>query len=201
MQLGFLASNKGSSLRAIVEAIEHGHLCAEPRLVVSNNKAASALTFARDRSIPSRWIPTLRDPQTADLQLAEALSQAKVELVVLSGYLRKLGPATLSAYAGRILNIHPALLPRHGGAQMYGRRVHQSVLDAGDAETGASVHLVDDQYDHGPVLTQTRVPLRPGDSAETIERRVMEAEPKLFIETLQRIARGELRLPAPMHQP
>lgn len=197
IRLGFLASNRGSSLRAIIEAIKMGQLSAEPRLVVSNNKGAAALALAREQSIPTRCIPTLGDPQAADARLARALIEAGVELVVLSGYLRKLGPVTLNAFAGRILNIHPALLPRHGGPQMYGRRVHQSVLDAGETETGASVHLVDDQYDHGPVIAQTTVPIRSGDSVEAIERRVMNAEPKLFIETLQRIACGELGLPAP----
>jgi len=196
MRLGFLASNRGSSLRAIVEAIDNGRLSAEPRLVVSNNKAAGALTFARERSIPWRWIPTVRHPQAADMRLAEALAGANVDLVVLSGYLRKLGPATLSAYAGRILNIHPALLPRHGGPRMYGRRVHQSVLDAGDAETGASVHLVDELYDHGRVIAQANIAIGPGDTVERIEQRVMDAEPILFIETLRRIACGDLRLPS-----
>jgi phosphoribosylglycinamide formyltransferase-1 len=117
--------------------------------------------------------------------------------VILSGYLRKLGPLTLAAFDGRILNIHPALLPRYGGQGMYGRRVHEAVVAAGEHETGASVHLVDDEYDHGAVVAQIRLPVDPGDTAESIERKVMDAEPKLFLETLQKIASGVLTLPHP----
>lgn len=194
--LGFLASNNGSSLRAIVAAIQAGTLDAAASLVVSNRKDAPALAFAADHHIPARFIPTLKDPAAADAALAHALQAAGVEIVVLSGYLRKLGPQTLAAYRGRILNVHPALLPDFGGEGMYGRRVHDAVLAAGIAHTGATVHVVDEDYDHGPVVAQTLVPVEPGDTAETIERRAMAAEPGLFIDTLRRIAAGELKLPS-----
>ncbi|MBA3811409.1 MAG: phosphoribosylglycinamide formyltransferase, partial [Caulobacteraceae bacterium] len=118
-----------------------------------------------------------------------------VEWVVLSGYLRKLGPRTLRAFPGRILNIHPSLLPRHGGPGMYGRRVHDAVLAGGDARTGASVHLVDDLYDHGLVIARAELPVSPNETAESLERRVMAAEPVLFLETLKRIAEGALTIP------
>ena len=195
MNLAFLASNNGSSLRAIAAAIEAGRLPARPCLVVSNRKAAPALEFARAHGIATLCIPTTTDPAGADERLAAALSRAEADLVVLSGYLRKLGPATLQAYAGRILNIHPALLPSYGGQGMYGRRVHEAVVAAGERETGATVHLVDDEYDHGAVIAQVRLPIAPGESAESVERRVMAAEPGLFVQTLQRVASGELVLP------
>ena len=162
IHLGFLASNNGSSLRAIVAAIEAGELAADARLVVSNKKASPALAFARGRDIPTLCIPTITDPAAADAVLAEALVGAGVEWVVLSGYLRKLGPRTLGAYPGRILNIHPSLLPRHGGPGMYGRRVHEAVVASGDRRTGASVHLVDDLYDHGPVIARAELPVGAG---------------------------------------
>lgn len=192
IKLAFLASNNGTSLRAIIAAIEAGALDAEARLVVSNRKSSPALAFARDHGIPARVIPTAADPQAADERLAKALTGARAEWVILSGYLRKLGPRTLETFAGRILNIHPALLPRHGGRGMYGRRVHEAVFSAGDAVTGASVHLVDDEYDHGQVLTRTEMPVTPEDTPESIERRVMAAEPQLFVQTLQAIAAGTL---------
>lgn len=191
ISLGFLASNNGSSLRAIVAAIEAGTLAARACLVVSNNRASAALAFAREHRIAALCIPTVADPAAADLALAEALAGAGVEWVVLSGYLRKLGPRTLGAFPGRILNIHPSLLPRHGGPGMYGRRVHQAVLAGGDTRTGASVHLVDDLYDHGPVIARAELPVGPNDTAETLERRVTTAEPVLFVETLKRIAAGD----------
>jgi phosphoribosylglycinamide formyltransferase-1 len=195
IRLGFLASNNGSSLRAIVGAIAAGELDAEARLVVSNRREAAALAFAAERGISALCIPTLKAPEEADARLADAMTGAGVELIVLSGYLRKLGPRMLAAYRNRVLNVHPALLPAFGGQGMYGRRVHDAVLSAGVAETGASVHLVDEEYDHGPVVAQARVPVTPGDTAEAVEQRVMAAEPPLFIDTLRRISSGEITLP------
>jgi phosphoribosylglycinamide formyltransferase 1 len=116
--------------------------------------------------------------------------------VVLSGYLRRIGPRTLCAYRNRILNVHPALLPAFGGEGMYGRRVHEAVVASGAHLTGATVHLVDDEYDRGAVVARVKLPVAPDDTPERIERRVMAAEPDLFIQTLQRIAAGSLRLPA-----
>jgi phosphoribosylglycinamide formyltransferase-1 len=195
MRLAFLASNNGSSLRAVVAAIDDGALGARAVLVVSNRKAAPALEFARAHGVPSLFIPTVADPDEADERLAQALTEARADLVVLSGYLRKLGSRTLAAFDGRILNIHPALLPKHGGAGMYGRRVHEAVIAAGDAISGASVHLVDSEYDHGDVLARVEVPVAASDTAESLEARVMAAEPKLFVDTLIRIAAGEPLLP------
>jgi len=195
MRIAFLASNNGSSMRAIVGACRDGRLPCEPVLVVSNKKDSAALVFASENNIQSLCIPTIKDPDVADAALAAALTAAGADLVVLSGYLRKLGPATLAAFRHRVLNVHPALLPDFGGQGMYGRRVHEAVLAAGVAESGATVHLVDEEYDHGPPVAQARVPVKPGDDAAAIEARVMAAEPQLFIDTLARIASGALTLP------
>jgi len=196
MKIGFLASHNGSSLRAIVAASQAGTLAAEPRIVISNRPDAPALEFARAKGLATAVIQTLPDPEAADELLAKTLGAADVDLVVLSGYLRRLGPRTLKRFAGRVLNIHPALLPRHGGQGMYGRRVHQAVLDAGETVTGASVHIVDGEYDHGAVLAQVEVMVHHGDDAKSLEARVMAVEPRLFIDTLQRIVAGDLPLPA-----
>lgn len=195
MRLAFIASNNGSSMRAIVAACRDGRLPCEPVLVVSNKKDSAALTFAREHGVEGLCIPTIKDPDAADAALASALRASGADLVVLSGYLRKLGPQTLAAFRHRILNVHPALLPDFGGQGMYGRRVHEAVLAAGIAETGATVHLVDEEYDHGPAVAQARVPIDPRDDAAAIERRVMAAEPQLYIDTIGRIASGELTLP------
>lgn len=195
LRLGFLASRNGSSLRAVVAAIADGRLAAEPRLVVSNNRDAGALDFARDQGLASLIIPTKSDPNAADARLSEALQAAGVDLVVLSGYLRRLGPRTLGAYRNRILNIHPGPIPAFGGEGMYGRRVHEAVIAAGVAESGITIHLVDEEYDHGPVLGRWPVPLAPDETADSLEARVTALEPSLFVETLIRIAAGELALP------
>ena len=197
MRLGFLASNNGSNLRAIVSAIETGALAAQACLVVSNRQSAPALAFAREHGLVAEFIPTVSDPAAADVRLVEVMRQADVEYIILSGYLRKLGAKTLEAFAGRILNIHPALLPLHGGQGMYGRRVHKAVIAADDRFTGATVHLVDREYDHGKIVAQVEIPVAPYDTPETLESRVMAAEPGLFVKTLKRLAAGTLVLPTP----
>ena len=182
-------------MRAIVTAIEAGALAAGARLLITNRRDAPALEFAARHGVPTRVIPTISDPAAADAALAEALQAAGVEIVVLSGYLRQLGPKTLGAYENRILNVHPSLLPKFGGPGMYGRRVHEAVAAAGDRVSGASVHLVDAEYDQGPVIASVQTPLAPGDDAETIEAKVTALEGALLVETLRRISEGALRLP------
>lgn len=195
MRLAFLASGGGSSARAIVAAARTGELAAEPRLMVSNNRSAPALAWAAEAGLATLCIPTRASPEAADTALRGALAEAGTDLVVLSGYLRRLGPETLEAYAGRILNIHPGPLPEFGGAGMYGRRVHEAVIAAGAAASGITLHVVDEEYDHGPVVAAMTVPVEPGDTAETLEARVRGLEPDFFVQTLKRVASGELRLP------
>ena len=165
-------------------------------MLVSNNRSAEATAFAAEQGVPCRYIPTQSDPGGADAELARAMSEAGVELIVLSGYLRHLGPVTLGRYRNRIVNVHPSLLPAFGGEGMYGRRVHEAVISAGAARSGATVHLVDEAYDRGAVLAQRSIEVHPGESVDSLEARVTALEPPLFVETLQRVASGELELPA-----
>lgn len=195
LKLGFLASGNGSSAETIVDAIEGGALAADARLLVTNKKAAPALVWAEARGVPALVIPTIGDPAAADLALADAMAAHGVEVIVLSGYLRHLGPETLRRYAGRIVNIHPGPLPQFGGEGMYGARVHQAVLDAGVAESAIVIHLVDEEYDRGPELARRNVPVFASDTVQSLEDRVKALEPAFFVETLQRIASGELDLP------
>ena len=195
LTLGFLASGNGSSARAIVGAIRAGELDADAGLLVSNNRSAAALGFAAEAGVPALCIATQADPEAADARLAETMAAHGVEVIVLSGYLRQLGPRTLGRYAGKILNIHPGPLPAFGGHGMYGRRVHEAVIAAGVAESGICIHLVDEEYDRGPVIARRSVAVAPGDTAETLEARVTALEPQFYVETLQRIARGALSLP------
>jgi phosphoribosylglycinamide formyltransferase 1 len=196
LQLGFLASNNGSGMRGIVAAIEAGDLAAEARLLVSNRREAPAMRFAAEHGLATRFIPTVSDPDGADAALAAALTDAGVELVVLSGYLRKLGPKTLKAYANRVLNVHPSLLPSYGGPGMYGRRVHDAVAASGDSVSGATVHIVDGEYDQGPVVASRSTALAPGDDAAAIEAKVTALEPDLLVDVLRRISSGALVLPS-----
>jgi phosphoribosylglycinamide formyltransferase-1 len=178
-------------MRAVVTAIEAGKLDAKPVLVVSNRAQAPALAFAQAHGIPTKVLTTREDPAGADARLAVALGEARPDWVVLSGYLRRLGAKTLSAFAGRVLNIHPALLPKFGGEGMYGRRVHEAVIAAGETISGASVHLVDEVYDRGRVLARAETPISAADTAASVESRVMALEGDLLVGVLRRLAEGE----------
>lgn len=195
LKLGFLASKNGSSMRVILAAIDQGDLRAEPRLVVSNNRAAPALGYAAMAGVPTACIPTKLDPEAADRALADAMGDAGVELVVLSGYLRRLGPVFLDRFRGRVLNIHPGPLPAFGGEGMYGRRVHEAVIAAGLRRSAAVIHLVDGEYDHGPEVARLELDVEPGETGESLEARVTALEPAFYLRTLQEIARGERALP------
>jgi phosphoribosylglycinamide formyltransferase 1 len=195
--LGFLSSHGGSSMRAIVSAILRGDLAAQARVVISNNSDAPALDFARAMGVPAVHMSQtkLGNARDIDSAIAEALASHGVELVILSGYLRKLGPSTLCRYRGRILNIHPALLPGYGGTGMYGRRVHEAVIAGGEAVSGVSIHIVDGIYDHGPVIARREVRVEAGDTTETLAQRIEMLEPLFFVETLRRLTEGSLALP------
>ncbi len=197
-RLGFLASGRGSNLQAIIDACATGRIAARPVLVISNNRAAGALERAAAAGLATLHLSsaTHPGPGALDAAIRDALAAHGVELVVLAGYMKKLGPLTVAAYAGRIVNIHPGLLPKYGGQGMYGMHVHEAVLAAGDRESGATVHLVDGEYDRGPILAQAHVPVLPGDTPETLAGRVLGVEHALYVATLARIADGRLSLPA-----
>jgi phosphoribosylglycinamide formyltransferase-1 len=190
-----MASGNGSSARAIVAAGKAGVLAVQPRLMVSNQRTAPALALAAEEGFAAMCIPTQLDPEAADARLADAMSEQGVELIVLSGYLRRLGRQTLARYAGRILNIHPGPLPAFGGHGMYGMRVHTAVIDAGAPESGICILVVEADYDAGPVIARRSVPVEPGDTPETLQARVTGLEPAFFVETLQKIASGDISLP------
>lgn len=180
---------------AVIRAIRSGDLAADPRLLVSNNRAAPALALAEAVGVTARCIPTQKDPAAADADLARAMDESGVQVIVMSGYLRRLGPVTLKRYAGRILNIHPGPLPQFGGEGMYGARVHEAVIAAGVAESAIVIHVVDEEYDHGPEVARLCVPLAAGETAASLEARIKALEPAFFVETLGRIVRGDLGLP------
>lgn len=141
-------------------------------LVLSNRPDAGALAVAREHGVPTAVLADPADPVGWRI----ALLAHRVDLVVLAGYLKLVPPEIVREWAGRIINIHPALLPRHGGPGMYGARVHRAVLEAGDTESGATVHLVDEEYDRGATLAQARVPVLPGDTPERLASRVLAIE-------------------------
>ena len=175
MRIAVAISGRGSNLEALLRALRPG-APAEVVLVLSDRAEAAGLEHARTRDIPAR---VLSEPATAAGWL-EALRQHEVDLLVLAGYLRLVPAAVIAAYRGRIINTHPSLLPAFGGKGMYGERVHQAVLASGVRETGVTVHLVDEIYDHGTVLAQSRVPVLSGDTPARLAARVLEAEHRLL---------------------
>jgi phosphoribosylglycinamide formyltransferase-1 len=197
VNLGFLASGRGSNMQAVVDACKSGRLDGRPCIVISNNSDSGALQRARHEGIACAHLSSVThaDPHELDRAIRDTLREHDVDLVVLAGYMKHVGPETLAEYAGRMINIHPALLPRFGGQGMYGHRVHEAVLAAGVDVTGVTVHIVDAQYDHGLILAQRQVPVRADDTVNSLARRVLEQEHDLLVQTLARIASGAIVLP------
>jgi phosphoribosylglycinamide formyltransferase-1 len=175
MHVAVAVSGRGSNLEALLRALGPG-APARVVLVLSNRADAPALERAASRGIAT---VTLRD-HTDWREWIAALERHRVDLLVLAGYLKLVPAEVIARYRGRILNIHPALLPAFGGKGMYGRRVHEAVLASGARESGATVHLVDEVYDRGAILGQARVPVLPGDDPDSLAARVLEVEHRLL---------------------
>jgi phosphoribosylglycinamide formyltransferase 1 len=174
-RIAVLASGEGTTLQAIMEACN-------VVLIISNNSDSGALRRARQFNVPGIVVGKTAQP---DLDMLAILESSGADLVVLAGYLQKVGKLTLKAYQGRIINTHPSLLPKHGGKGMYGRRVHQAVLDSGDTETGVTIHLVTNDYDTGDIIAQCVVPVMPGDTVTSIEKRVKAIEKRMICTVIQ----------------
>lgn len=191
-RLAVLCSGGGSNLLAILHdlsanAAEH---VAEVALVASDRESAGALQHGRNHSIPS--VPM--DAQLRTEGLLPLLRQYQIDCVVLAGYLRHVPDDVTAAYRGRIVNVHPSLLPAFGGQGMYGAKVHTAVLAAGVRITGATVHFVDPVYDHGPIIAQWPVPVFPSDSVDRLARRVLEVEHAMYPAAVRAVARGQVTL-------
>ena len=186
MRVAVLASGHGSNLQSLLDAFPGPSSPATIALVVSNRAAAGALERAAARHVATATIA--EDGDDAD-RLLELLARYDVDLVVLAGYLKKVPERVVRAYRGRMLNVHPALLPSFGGSGMYGRRVHEAVLASGARVSGVTVHLVDEQYDHGTIVAQWPVPVRPGDTAEGLAARVLAVEHRLLPAVVAAFAR------------
>jgi phosphoribosylglycinamide formyltransferase-1 len=188
LPIAVLISGGGTTLRNLIEKIQAGTLPVEIRLVISSNPAARGLQFAAAAGIPSLVV------EKHKLLSAEAFSEAifapcrkaGVEYVVMGGFLKHV--LIPPDFERRVLNIHPALLPAFGGKGMYGLRVHEAVLAAKCSESGCTIHFVDNQYDHGPIILQKTVPVLPGDTPESLQTRVFAAECEAYPAALRTLA-------------
>ncbi|MGQ9587790.1 MAG: phosphoribosylglycinamide formyltransferase [Thermoplasmata archaeon] len=195
IRIGVLASGSGTNLQAIIDSCESGEIDGDVVVVISNVSDAGALERARKHGIPAFVFPhkgLTREQHESDI--IQCLEQHKVDLVCLAGYLRMLTPVLINRYAGRMMNTHPALLPSFGGKGMHGLHVHQAVLDYGCKVSGCTIHFVTLDVDGGPIILQKAVPVLEGDTAETLQERVLKEEHKLYPRAVQLFAQGKLKI-------
>ncbi|MGP8077652.1 MAG: phosphoribosylglycinamide formyltransferase [Thermoplasmata archaeon] len=196
LPIAVLVSGEGTTLDALAEMAAGGHLPVRIVLVVADRPHAPAIERARRRGLATIVLPSHGvDPAAWSRRLTAELESGGAELVLNAGFLTILPDDWVKHWYGRAINLHPSLLPRHGGRGMYGARVHRAVLASGDRETGATVHLVTSDIDAGPTIAQERLPVLPGDTPETLRARLHPVEVELLTATLRRFADGSLPLP------
>jgi phosphoribosylglycinamide formyltransferase 1 len=189
-RLCIFASGKGSNFEIILKKIRQGKLQAEIALLVSNNPEARALRTAEKNHIRTVTVPA--DGSANDL--AGILEAAKIDFIILAGYLRKIPEEVVGKWSNRIINIHPALLPSFGGKGFYGIRVHEAVIASGVKFSGVTVHFVNNEYDAGPIIWQSVVPVHDSDDAHTLQKRVLKTEHEIFWKAVKLAIEGKARI-------
>lgn len=190
-RIAILASGGGSNAEALLRAMQEPSYPAIPVLIFTNDPMAGVLEKATRYGVPSVILDhkTFASREAYDAAVVTAVQLMKPDLIALAGYMRILTPVFLQAFKGRVLNIHPSLLPKHGGPGMYGHHVHEAVIKAGDTESGPTVHWVTQEVDGGAVILQERVPVLPGDTPETLAARVLDAEHRAYPKALAQVAK------------
>ena len=181
-RLAVLLSGSGTNLQAIIDTFKGFSLPVEIAFVASNKRTAGGLERARKHNIPAFHISKklLGSQQKAEEEIFRLLKEYNVDLLCLAGYLKKLTSWIVNKFQGKIINIHPGILPFMGGKGLYGQHVHQKVIDLGMKVTGVTIHFVDDEYDHGPIIAQQCVPVKDNDTAATLAERVLKVEHSLY---------------------
>jgi phosphoribosylglycinamide formyltransferase 1 len=194
MNCAIFASGSGSNFQELINRKESSDLHVDIALLVGNNSSAFAFERARKHSIKSIHIAPshFQDEKTYASKLLSVLRENRVELIALAGYMKKIPAEVLVAFPNRIVNIHPALLPAFGGKGLYGEKVHQAVLDYGAKITGVTIHFVDEEYDHGPIIFQDTIKVLDSDDAHTLAGRVLELEHASYWKALEGIASGAI---------
>lgn len=194
MRLAVFASGGGSNLGAILDAVDDGRLAATVAVVVTDRGGVGALERAETRGIPTAVLPASGDVGAWGADILDVLARHEVHVIALAGYLKKIPAPVLQSFRHRILNVHPSLLPAFGGKGMYGLRVHQAVLAYGAQFSGATVHLVEEEFDSGPVVLQDTVEVYEDDTPEALAARVLAVEHSLYPLALSLLADGRLHL-------
>jgi len=189
-KIAFFSSHGGSSTRGVISACGK-ELRASPAIIISNNPTSQIIEFAKAQALDHEVINQAQcgSDEAVQRRIIQVLGERGVDLIVLSGYMKKLGAEVIARYPGRILNIHPALLPKYGGKGMYGVHVHTAVINAGERETGITIHQVNEHYDEGAVVSRLRIPVYPGDTPEALAERVKSEEPPFLVRTLVEMQR------------
>ena len=185
---------RGSNMAAIAGACQSGQIDGGVALVIGNSRSSPALARAAEMGIATRIIASDQPENAYSQALLTALTDARIDLVCLAGYMRKVPDAVVGAYSGRLMNIHAALLPAFGGQGMYGSHIHEAVLDYGAKVSGCTVHFVDEHYDNGPIICQSVVPVEEADTPETLAARVLVAEHDTYPRAVALYAAGRLTL-------
>jgi len=182
LNIAVFASGRGSNFEALHHAIDDQKIPAKIVVVISNNSSSGALTLAQSFKIPAFHISQRQFSDTDGLRqkIIETLRSCNVNFIVLVGYMKKLDPAITRAFPNRIINIHPALLPKYGGEGMFGMNVHNAVIAAKETESGATVHFVNEEYDEGAIIAQQKVSITVNDTPETLAAKVLIAEHELL---------------------
>lgn len=189
------ASGRGSNLQAIIDAIQLGKLNCKVVFVLSNNSNSGALEIARKNNIPAFHLSEKKFHKNSfEESLMDLLNQYRPDLIVLAGYMKLVPVSIINKFRNRIINIHPALLPKFGGKGMYGMNVHQAVFNAGEKVSGVTVHLVNEKYDEGKILFQEKVDISDCNSPDEIARKVLEVEHRVYPEVIQKIIEGKILL-------
>ena len=188
-RIAVFCSGSGSNFKALFEAIRNKQLPAEIVLCLSNRARCGAMEFAEQNGITTLHITEKQFPSFDEfaVTMVERLKKHQLDIILLAGYMRKVPDAVVAAFPERMLNIHPALLPKFGGEGMYGLHVHTAVLEANETETGATVHFVNEEYDKGAILLQRAVPVLPDDTPETLAGRVLACEHRLYPDALEKL--------------
>jgi phosphoribosylglycinamide formyltransferase-1 len=195
--IAVFASGHGTNFQAIIDGIESGYIKnAKIALCLVDRKEAGALDRAEKHGIPTAVVERDVFASQKDFEdaIANETNKVSVDLILLAGFMKILSPTFISQYQRRIMNIHPALLPSFGGKGLYGLKVHQAVLDYGTKITGCTVHFVDEECDHGPIIIQAPVPVQDDDTPETLAKRVLEQEHKIYPEAVRLYCEGKLEI-------
>lgn len=187
-RIGILSSHNGSGFDAIQEACEQNILNAQVVLVISNNSTAKVLEKASNKDIPNFIINTNKYPdENLDEKITNLMKEFKVDYIFLSGYMKKIEENLVRTFENKIINSHPALLPKFGGKGMYGTNVHKAVKEANESETGCTVHFVNENYDEGKVILQNKVEVKENSSVEDIENSVKALESKSIVQAFEKL--------------